>query len=343
MPLCKCSSRCMACIHIYYGDRPAVLHGRLVTIQNCHVLESSIDPYSDLDQLKSHIVDLLGVNLNSYQVHLEGVRPRIVPNTSTVVYTLFELRRNNAWALYVRKAVKEGFDLGVYVNVVSCPRSLDGGEGTSSHTCVQDDPGSMVADDAATGGVEAEEVVPTEGEVDAGCMDDEAGGSGDEDMSDEDDPQPAIQFFRAAGLLDCSVGDYRGLSGWGYRNTDIQIGQRFRDKAEVIHFLGNYAITTKREHHCTRSEPKAYEIRCTKHPDCLFFVRAHKSKHEKCFVISRHTTHSCTTDSIKNMSRIVDARYVVQLIVTFIGSDISLTLKSIMEGGAHEEGDCHII
>src|SRR5438034_8250540 len=106
------------------------------------------------------------------------------------------------------------------------------------------DPGSMVADDAAPGGVEAEEVVPTEGEVDAGCMDDEAGGSRDEDMSNEDDPQPAIQFFRAVGLLDCVVGDYRGLSGWGYQNADIQIGQRFCDKAEVFHFLGNYAITT---------------------------------------------------------------------------------------------------
>src|SRR5438552_19010527 len=76
----------MDCIHIYYGDMPAVLHGRLVTIQNYHVLESSIDPYSDLDQLKSHIVDLLGVNLNSYQVHLEGVRPRVVPNTSAPIY-----------------------------------------------------------------------------------------------------------------------------------------------------------------------------------------------------------------------------------------------------------------
>src|SRR5438105_3303977 len=114
----------MACIHIYYRDRPAVLHGRLVTIQNCHVLESCIDPYSDLDQLNAHIVDLLGVNLNSYQVHLEGVRPRVVPNTSTVVCTLFELARNNAWALYVRKAVEEGFVLGVYVNIVSGPRRL---------------------------------------------------------------------------------------------------------------------------------------------------------------------------------------------------------------------------
>src|SRR5438105_15828750 len=182
----------MACIHIYYGDRPAVLHGRLVTIQNCHVLESSIDPCSDLDQLKAHIVDLLGVNLNSYQVHLEGVRPRVVPNTSTVVYTLFELGRNIAWALYARKALEEGFVMGVYVKIVSYPRSLDGGEGTSNHTCVQDDSSSMVADDAVPGGVEAEEVIPTEGEVDAGCMDDEAGGSGDENMSDEDDPQPAI-------------------------------------------------------------------------------------------------------------------------------------------------------
>ena len=151
----------MACIHIYYGDRPAVLHGRLVTIQNCHVLESNIDPYSDLDQLKSHIVDLLGVNLNSYEVHLEGVRPRVVPNAPMVVYTLFELGRNNAWALYVRKAVKEGFDFWVYVNLVSCPRSLDAGRAHPA-THVQDNPGSMVADDAAPGGVETEEVVPTE-------------------------------------------------------------------------------------------------------------------------------------------------------------------------------------
>src|SRR5436189_2915491 len=156
----------MACIHIYYGDRPAVLHGRLVTIQNCHVLESYIDRYSDLDQLKSHIVDLLGGNLNSHQVHLEGMRPRVVPNAPMVVYTLFELGKNNAWALYVRKAMEEGFVLGVYVNIMSCPRSLDGGEGTSSHPCVQDDPSSVVADDAAPGDVEAEEVVPTEGEVD---------------------------------------------------------------------------------------------------------------------------------------------------------------------------------
>ena len=117
----------------------------------------------------------------------------------------------------------------------------------------------------------------------------------------------------------------------GYQNADIQIGQRFRDKVEVIHFLGNYTITTKREHHCTRTEPKAYEVRCTKRPDYPFFVRAHKSKHEECFVISRHTTHSCTTDSLRNMSRIVDARYVAQLIVTLVGSDISLTPKSIME------------
>ena len=131
------------------------------------------------------------------------------------------------------------------MNVVSCPRSLDAGEGTSSHTCVQDDPVSMVADDAAPGDMKAEEVVPTEGEVDAGCMDDEAGGSGDEDMTDEDDPQPTIQFFCAVELLDCSVGDYSRLSRWGYQNADIQIGQMFRDKAEVIHFLGNYAITTR--------------------------------------------------------------------------------------------------
>src|SRR6266542_4666320 len=174
----------------------------------------------------------------------------------------------------------------------------------------------MVEDDAAPVGVEAEEVAPPQGEVDAECMDDEAGGSGDEDMSDEDDPQPAIQFFRATGLLDYSVGDYRGLSGWGYDNADIQIGQMFHDKAEVIYFLGNYAITCRRQHHCTRSETKAYEVRYTKRPDYPFFVRAHKSKHEESFIISRHTTHSCTTDSLTNMSRIVNATYVAQLVVT---------------------------
>src|SRR5438105_15718123 len=85
----------------------------------------------------------------------------------------------------------------------------------------------MVADDAAPGGVEAEEVVPTEGEVDAGCMDDEAGGSGDEDMTDEDDPQPAIQFFRAAGLLDFSVGDYNAYLGGGIRILTFKLGKGF--------------------------------------------------------------------------------------------------------------------
>src|SRR5207253_2093067 len=77
--------------------------------------------------------------------------------------------------------------------------------------------------------------------------------------------------------------------------------------------------------------PTAYEIRCTKRPDCPFFVRAHKSKHDGSFIISRHTTYSCTTDSLRNMSRIVDVRYVAQLVVTLVGSDISLTPKSIME------------
>ena len=81
--------------YIYYRERPAVLYGRLVIIHNCYVIETTIDPYSDMDELKSHIVNLLGVNLNSQQVHIEGVRSRLVPNTSVIVYTLFELGRNN--------------------------------------------------------------------------------------------------------------------------------------------------------------------------------------------------------------------------------------------------------
>jgi hypothetical protein len=162
-------------------------------------------------------------------------------------------------------------------------------------------------------------------------MDDEGGGSEDEHAPDNDDPAPAIQYFHVVGLLDCTVVDYSHISVWGYQNSDIQIGQQFCMKEEVIHFISNFAVTTRREHNYTRSEPRAYEVRCTKYPGCHFFVRAHMPRHENYFVITRYTPHACNEESIRNMSRIINARFIAQLLVTLVGSDIGLSPNSIME------------
>jgi hypothetical protein len=125
--------------------------------------------------------------------------------------------------------------------------------------------------------------------------------------------------------------DYNHISVWGYQNSDIQIGQLFRMKEEGIHFISNFAVTTRREHNCTRSEPRAYEVRCTKYLDCHFFVRAHIPRHENYFVITRYTPHACSEESIRNMSRIINARFIAQLLVTLVGSDIGISPNSIME------------
>jgi hypothetical protein len=102
-------------------------------------------------------------------------------------------------------------------------------------------------------------------------------------------------------------------------------------KEEVIHFISNFAVTTRREHNCTRSEPRAYEVRCKKYPDCHFFVRAHMPRYENYFVITRYTPHACSEESIRNMSRIINARFITQLLVKLVGSDIGLSPNSIME------------
>ena len=83
-------------IHIYYGERPAVLHGRLMSIQNCQHVESTVELPIDLEGLQTHVMSLLRLNQQSYNVVLEGVRPRSVPNSSLTVHVLFDLRRNNA-------------------------------------------------------------------------------------------------------------------------------------------------------------------------------------------------------------------------------------------------------
>ena len=91
-------------INIYFGERPRVLHERLVTIENCQHMQHVIDVPNDLNDLKSHVISVLGINQFTHKGILAGVRPRWGPNSSAIVDTLFELRRNNAWTLYMRKA-----------------------------------------------------------------------------------------------------------------------------------------------------------------------------------------------------------------------------------------------
>jgi hypothetical protein len=91
-------------INIYFGERTRVLHVRLVMIENCQHMQHVIDVPNELNDIKSHVISLMGINQFTQKVILEGVRSRFVPNTSVIVYTLFELRRNNnAWALYMRR------------------------------------------------------------------------------------------------------------------------------------------------------------------------------------------------------------------------------------------------
>jgi hypothetical protein len=81
--------------NIYFGERARVLHGRLVMIESCQHMQRVIDVSNELNDIKSHVISLLGINHFTHKVILEGVRPRFVPNSSAIVYTLFELRRNN--------------------------------------------------------------------------------------------------------------------------------------------------------------------------------------------------------------------------------------------------------
>jgi hypothetical protein len=221
------------------------------------------------------------------------------------------------------KAVEENFDIGVYVNIL--PRMMSSEAGPSGDVFGHEENEGELREGSS--GAPTGKVHPSE--VDVGCMDDEGGGSKDEHAADNDDPTPTIQYFHVAGLLDCTIVDYNHISIWGYQNSDIQIGQQFRTKGEVIHFISNFAVTTKREHNCTQSKPRAYEVRCNKYPDCSFFIRAHMP--ENYFVITRYTPHACSEESIRNMSHIVNVRFIAQLIVTLVGYDIGLSPKSIME------------
>jgi hypothetical protein len=87
---------------------------------------------------------------------------------------LFELRRSNAWALNTRKAVEENFDIWIYVNILPWMTSNEAGPS-----------GDVFGHEENEGEVHLSK-------IDAGCMDDEGGGSEDEHVADNDDPAPAI-------------------------------------------------------------------------------------------------------------------------------------------------------
>jgi hypothetical protein len=214
-------------INIYFGERPRVLHRRLITIENCQHMQRVIDVLNKLNDIKSYVISFLGINHFTHKVILEVVRPRFVLNSSAIVYTLFDLRRNNAWALYTRKAMEENFDIWVYVNIL--PRMTSSEAGLSGDVFGHEE--NEGEDGGGSSGAPTGEVHPLE--IDAECIDDEGGRSEDEHATDIDDPAPAIQYFRAVGLLDCTIVDYSHISVWGYQNSDIQI--RHQDLISAAH------------------------------------------------------------------------------------------------------------
>jgi hypothetical protein len=60
-------------INIYFGERPRVLHGRLVAIENCQHMQRVIDVPNELNDIKSHVISLLSINHFTHKVILEGV------------------------------------------------------------------------------------------------------------------------------------------------------------------------------------------------------------------------------------------------------------------------------
>jgi hypothetical protein len=48
--------RCDMNINIYFGERPRVLHGRLITIENCQHMQHVIDVPNELNDIKSHVI-----------------------------------------------------------------------------------------------------------------------------------------------------------------------------------------------------------------------------------------------------------------------------------------------
>jgi hypothetical protein len=64
--------RCDMNINIYFRERARVLHGRLVTIENCQHMQRVIDVSNELNDIKSHVISLLGINHFTHMLFLRG-------------------------------------------------------------------------------------------------------------------------------------------------------------------------------------------------------------------------------------------------------------------------------
>jgi hypothetical protein len=60
-------------INIYFGEWPRVLHVRLIMIEICQHMQRVIDVPNELNDIKSHVISLLGINHFTHKVILEGV------------------------------------------------------------------------------------------------------------------------------------------------------------------------------------------------------------------------------------------------------------------------------
>ena len=86
----------------------------------------------------------------------------------------------------MRTALEDNFEIGVYVNIVARITSSEAGP---SRDMFGHEENEGEVGEGSSGALTGE-VRPSE--VDAGCMDDEGGGSEDEHAADNDDPAPAI-------------------------------------------------------------------------------------------------------------------------------------------------------
>lgn len=334
-------------LHIYYGERPVPLRGDYVSMHSCHYTAVNLIMPVQLQHVKECVVQLWQMNPSSCDVILEGVRPILLADKNVYVHKLCDLHSEGAWRAYVRKAIERNFELAVFA---ACMRRSNDDEAGPSRA------GNVDLDDVIVGmqqahigqdhtideEVEAEpmdeevhaeaggEEVHTEGiaeEIDVEAMADPEDEVGAED---DDDPSPAIKFFRLLGTLNSNIAEYEQLSRCGYADSDIQIGQTFRNKEEVVHFIGTFAVNTRREHYVKRTEPTGYEVQCVREGTCPFYVRAHKPKGERHFIIVRYTPHTCTEAGVRNVNRLVDAKYVAQTVLHLVQDDVELKPRTIM-------------
>lgn len=326
-----------ASLHIFHGDAPAAVQGSFVSMHTCSHVQTTITLPIELAMVAKVIARKLRINRHEYKLVLDGVRPCQVPNSAMYVYNLWPLRSRGAWTYYVNKSVEEGFQLGVYVRPEA--RDCEAGpsntvEGEAQNTveeAYQEDPMASVLAGVQALGMDTEPGTAMDvGEIDAEAMAEEANEGDENAVEEEDDPMHAVEYYRALDASNWVIGDHSNISIWGYMHSDIEVGQEFSTKEEVIHFVSSFGVTTRREHFVVRSNPTVYEVKCKKRPQCPFHVRAHRPKNEEHFIISRYEPHSCTEELVRNINSNVDSKFIAQMLLSAIQADISMKPQSIM-------------